>query len=148
MSKEKQRLTERIVYHSNFLCKLAKIRSPKERCLIVQKATNNELGALVDVCAGYAYGCIKAKPRQIEKLMKFRNHIERMCDVQNTREDVEDIIYSGEGVKENMHAQRRRDQFKVVQSGSGFLPALLVPIIEILISTAASGYVPKSRIFE
>lgn len=135
-------LGERIVRNTDFLCALAKTRSPKERCHIIESATDDQIGSIVDVCASYLCRIPKLTKCQHDNLCQFQKEIEDLCNI-DTRAQALKIIQRGEGVKENLCAKRRCQQFKVVQMGKGFLPALLVPIVAELITRAATHYIPK-----
>ena len=118
---------DRVIRNFRFLYVLCKTRSQKKRWEIVQNATRDELGAIVDVCKNVFTQNFKLTKTQLNRLEKHMANIKKASKSQSS-EAARAIIQRGEGVLLNPKAKRQRDRLKVVQRG-GALPALLIPVL-------------------
>ena len=98
---------ERIVRNLPFLRKLAVMRSGTKRWSYVQRATRDELLAIVEICANILSADFVLNKRQKRKLLPYATYLRQL---RRTR--------TPEGAR------------KVIQKGSGaFLPSLLLPVV-------------------
>lgn len=125
---------DRTVRNFEFLYRLASTRSPKMRWNMVQRATRDELLAIMDICANILHKEFQLSPREDRRLKRYWEFMKKLSRTRSPNNAMK-IIQQGEGiaVEKTLHGN---DRVRVVQRGGAFLPALLVPI---LVELAASG---------
>ena len=124
----------RVKRNFGFLYQLAFTVDGKERYLMVKNASDDELGAIKDVCGNIVKKNFRLTPKQEEKLKK---HVGAMVDlsVRNSRNTIQKAVQRGEGIGIKKRAKSDEDRYIEVQEG-GMLPAMLIPV---LVELAAAG---------
>lgn len=118
----------RTLKNFGFLYSLYNTKSAKKRYEILQNATREQLLAVMDVCSNITKGHFTPTPRYQRVLERYIDHMRRLNRVRSEKGALR-VIQSGEGIVVDPTARRKRDRIRVMQTGRGFLPALLVPVL-------------------
>ena len=125
---------DRVARNFQFLFKLSETKNPEARWNMLQRATKDELLAIVDICANIVHKDFKLTSSQSRRLEKYWDCMKSISRVRSPRGALR-TIQKGEGI-----VYDRRAQKYVIQSG-GFAPLALLPavVIPILVELAVSG---------
>lgn len=111
---------ERILRNFEFLNKLCKTKSLKNRWILVQRATRDELLSLVEICSNILSSDFILTKSQKKKILPYADFIRQLSRARSEKR-VKNIIRNG--LETEIDKKRN-------QKGQGsFLPSLLVPIL-------------------
>uniref|UniRef100_A0A914QLQ1 Uncharacterized protein n=1 Tax=Panagrolaimus davidi TaxID=227884 RepID=A0A914QLQ1_9BILA len=89
-----------------FLKKLSKIKSENKRNLLLKNATPDELASLIEICYNVVNSNLRLSPSRILKLRPYATPLRELSKIRTV--------------------PRAR---KMLQTGNGFLPSLLIPVL-------------------
>ena len=118
---------QRAKRNHDFLYELFKERSPKARWSLVENATQDQLGAIVDVCSNLSKGTFVLTKAEKRKLFKHATTLRKLGNAKSEGAALKHI-QTGEGITFNHKARNPKNQIKVCQR-RGLLPAALAPIL-------------------
>jgi hypothetical protein len=119
----------------DFLIQLSLDRSPKRRWSMINTASEDELMAVLDVCANVIRKRFDIDKKYRDRVKRHMENMKKLSRVRSTRGAVR-AIQMGEGITINMNARRKRDRLKVQRGSGAFLPAVLLPVLLELVPDA------------
>ena len=112
----------------DFLYELFQEKSPKARWSLVENASQDQLGAIVDVCSNISKGHFALTQSQRSRLLKHASTLRKLGNV-HSEHAARKHIQKGEGISFHKSSRYANPQIKVNPQVGGLLPAALAPIL-------------------
>lgn len=136
-SKNRGVVGNRVVRNFDFLYELVTCDTVQERWEMIQNASRDQLLAIVEICSNIQRKNFKLTSKQYRRLKRHWDFVNTLGRVRKPRRALK-VIQKGEGLT----PFRRRFALKG-QRGTGFLPAVLIPVLVELAADALEKYIPE-----
>lgn len=128
-------LGNRVINNFGFLYELYSCRTVRERWEMLQEASRDQLLALVEICSNVNRRNFRLTTRQFRRLKKHWLFLQSLGRVRKPHRAMH-VLQKGEGV--TRHGIPLKDQ-----RGTGFVPAVLLPILVEAAAEILESYIPE-----